>query len=154
VLGTIGFGLVLSYDGDNIKTINGMIPLLNNFLFTPGTTGVSISSGASNELVIDTDAVRQLNDRTPISNQLLISAADSSIVIGTGAQNEVTIDNGGVKQAVAGDGMTVSSATGDVTVSTRLARKYLCPLVTQIACLSNMGTKTQGPFPKTPGLEC
>lgn len=120
-----------------VLQVNSRDPTSGNILLSPGD-GVAIANGAaSNEIEISNTGVLTVNSRVPTSGDIVLNPLAGISIANGGPTNQIDIGNTGVTSNVAGDGITVSGATGDVTVSHTLTTQ------TGLADTDAMGTQVR-----------
>lgn len=131
-------------NNDGVLTVNSVSPVSNNILLTgltgitmgtagpsevtientgvtmaTGGTGISVSNGGVGNIVISNDGVLSITGDAMGSTAAsgAVSVTGTGIEISTTAPSSMVITNTGVRSLIAGTGIDVDTATGDVTVS-------------------------------------
>lgn len=116
ILGFAAFIIAVILSGDAVKTISGVSPSGGEVTVTEGTGIKVVPNIPAHEVEIKNDGVVTINGVAHVNNNIILSGL-TGITMGTGVPSEITIENSGVTSLIAGMGIGVSAATGDVTVS-------------------------------------
>ena len=116
VFGIAAMILAILVATNAVRTISGVSPKDANIDMTGGTGISTVANIPQNEVIINNDGVLSVNSVNPVSGNMLLSQG-AGVNIGTGVPSEITIANTGVLSNIQGDGISVSGATGDVTVT-------------------------------------
>lgn len=128
ILGFTAFILHLTQRSQYARTISGVNPIAGEVSLIGGDFISIVPNPVTSQIFVHGTGVGTINGMTPPLNGAITIAGGTAIgIVNTPATGTVTVNNEGATSLIAGTGITVSSATGDITVHDTLDLESTLP---------------------------